>query len=144
MVRIIPALALTVNLCLERRFKLHGIYCHHQSVFPTIIHPTYRTRIPPRRVGVESVRRRVYQCARRCRSSDTSPSTQGCYSPDLSRREHQLQGLTEDYHLKWRASIQVRFSNDKTPYKRGFSASFSRSGRKGIFACCSSLVFCGS
>ncbi|EDR00070.1 uncharacterized protein LACBIDRAFT_314859 [Laccaria bicolor S238N-H82] len=28
----------------------------------------------------------------------------------------------------------VRFSNDKTPYKRGFSASFSRSGRKGIFA----------
>ncbi|EGN93359.1 hypothetical protein SERLA73DRAFT_64115 [Serpula lacrymans var. lacrymans S7.3] len=30
----------------------------------------------------------------------------------------------------------VRFSNDKTPYKKGFSASFSRSGRKGIFACC--------
>ncbi|KAF5320425.1 hypothetical protein D9611_010814 [Ephemerocybe angulata] len=29
----------------------------------------------------------------------------------------------------------IRFSNDKTPYKRGFSASFSRSGRKGIFAC---------
>ncbi|KAF9564024.1 hypothetical protein CPC08DRAFT_734579 [Agrocybe pediades] len=28
----------------------------------------------------------------------------------------------------------IRFSNDKTPYKRGFSASFSRSGRKGIFA----------
>ncbi|OJT04034.1 hypothetical protein TRAPUB_5270 [Trametes pubescens] len=28
----------------------------------------------------------------------------------------------------------VRFSNDKTPYKTGFSASFSRSGRKGIFA----------
>ncbi|KAI0767524.1 hypothetical protein C8Q74DRAFT_1334899 [Fomes fomentarius] len=28
----------------------------------------------------------------------------------------------------------VRFSNDKTPYKAGFSASFSRSGRKGIFA----------
>ncbi|KAJ7594864.1 hypothetical protein C8J56DRAFT_927809 [Mycena floridula] len=28
----------------------------------------------------------------------------------------------------------VRFSNDKTPYKRNFSASFSRSGRKGIFA----------
>ncbi|KAF8509652.1 hypothetical protein BU17DRAFT_19629, partial [Hysterangium stoloniferum] len=28
----------------------------------------------------------------------------------------------------------VRFSNDKTPYKQGFSASFSRSGRKGIFA----------
>ncbi|EIN14629.1 hypothetical protein PUNSTDRAFT_96615 [Punctularia strigosozonata HHB-11173 SS5] len=28
----------------------------------------------------------------------------------------------------------VRFSNDKTPYKKGFSASFSRSGRKGIFA----------
>ncbi|KAJ7507353.1 hypothetical protein B0H11DRAFT_1971354 [Mycena galericulata] len=28
----------------------------------------------------------------------------------------------------------IRFSNDKTPYKQGFSASFSRSGRKGIFA----------
>lgn len=28
----------------------------------------------------------------------------------------------------------IRFSNDKTPYKKGFSASFSRSGRKGIFA----------
>ncbi|PFH46959.1 hypothetical protein AMATHDRAFT_153318 [Amanita thiersii Skay4041] len=28
----------------------------------------------------------------------------------------------------------VRFSNDKTPYKKGFSASFSRSGRKGAFA----------
>ncbi|KAI0772969.1 hypothetical protein BD413DRAFT_603800 [Trametes elegans] len=30
----------------------------------------------------------------------------------------------------------IRFSNDKTPYKTGFSASFSRSGRKGIFAGC--------
>ncbi|KAF9445660.1 hypothetical protein P691DRAFT_709932 [Macrolepiota fuliginosa MF-IS2] len=28
----------------------------------------------------------------------------------------------------------VRFSNDKTPYKKGVSASFSRSGRKGVFA----------
>ncbi|KAG5727342.1 hypothetical protein E4T56_gene12102 [Termitomyces sp. T112] len=28
----------------------------------------------------------------------------------------------------------VRFSNDKTPYKSNFSASFSRSGRKGIWA----------
>ncbi|KIJ61343.1 hypothetical protein HYDPIDRAFT_96940 [Hydnomerulius pinastri MD-312] len=28
----------------------------------------------------------------------------------------------------------IRFSNDKTPYKRSFSASCSRSGRKGIFA----------
>ncbi|KAK2462552.1 hypothetical protein APHAL10511_005522 [Amanita phalloides] len=28
----------------------------------------------------------------------------------------------------------VRFGNDKTPYKGNFSASFSRSGRKGIFA----------
>ncbi|KAJ7291041.1 hypothetical protein C8J57DRAFT_1586403 [Mycena rebaudengoi] len=28
----------------------------------------------------------------------------------------------------------MRFSNDKTPYKTGFSATFSRSGRKGIFA----------
>ncbi|KAG8744110.1 hypothetical protein FRC10_010791 [Ceratobasidium sp. 414] len=28
----------------------------------------------------------------------------------------------------------MRFSNDKTPYKRNFSASTSRSGRKGIFA----------
>jgi uncharacterized protein (DUF2461 family) len=31
---------------------------------------------------------------------------------------------------------KIRFSNDKTPYKTGFSASFSRSGRKGIFAHC--------
>ncbi|CAA7263399.1 unnamed protein product [Cyclocybe aegerita] len=30
----------------------------------------------------------------------------------------------------------MRFSNDKTPYKKAFSASFSRSGRKGIFAGC--------
>ncbi|KIY53899.1 hypothetical protein FISHEDRAFT_32138, partial [Fistulina hepatica ATCC 64428] len=30
----------------------------------------------------------------------------------------------------------IRFSNDKTPYKTGFAASFSRSGRKGIFAGC--------
>ncbi|KZT08078.1 uncharacterized protein LAESUDRAFT_724064 [Laetiporus sulphureus 93-53] len=28
----------------------------------------------------------------------------------------------------------IRFSNDKTPYKTGLTASFSRSGRKGIFA----------
>ncbi|KAJ6618734.1 hypothetical protein B0H10DRAFT_1227199 [Mycena sp. CBHHK59/15] len=28
----------------------------------------------------------------------------------------------------------TRFSNDKTPYKQGLSASFSRSGRKGIFS----------
>ncbi|EJD41562.1 hypothetical protein AURDEDRAFT_90263 [Auricularia subglabra TFB-10046 SS5] len=28
----------------------------------------------------------------------------------------------------------IRFSNDKTPYKTGFSASFSRAGRKGDFA----------
>ena len=34
------------------------------------------------------------------------------------------------------ADPQIRFSNDKTPYKTGFSASFSRSGRKGIFAAC--------
>jgi uncharacterized protein (DUF2461 family) len=35
--------------------------------------------------------------------------------------------------------VQVRFSNDKTPYKKSFSATFSRSGRKGIFAGCMSL-----
>ncbi|KAJ6511440.1 hypothetical protein C8R47DRAFT_1095106 [Mycena vitilis] len=29
---------------------------------------------------------------------------------------------------------KTRFSADKTPYKTGFSASFSRSGRKGVFA----------
>ncbi|KAL9709117.1 hypothetical protein Ac2012v2_007469 [Leucoagaricus gongylophorus] len=28
----------------------------------------------------------------------------------------------------------IRFSNDKTPYKQAFSATFSRTGRKGIFA----------
>ena len=36
-------------------------------------------------------------------------------------------------------ALQIRFSNDKTPYKQGFSASFSRSGRKGTFAGCTSL-----
>ena len=36
-------------------------------------------------------------------------------------------------------TAQVRFSNDKTPYKTNFSASFSRSGRKGIFASCKFL-----
>ncbi|KAK0241197.1 hypothetical protein EDD85DRAFT_948284 [Armillaria nabsnona] len=30
----------------------------------------------------------------------------------------------------------IRFSNDKTPYKKNLSASFSRSGRKGTFAAC--------
>jgi len=35
---------------------------------------------------------------------------------------------------------QVRFSNDKTPYKTNLSASFSRSGRKGIFAHCTSCL----
>jgi len=29
----------------------------------------------------------------------------------------------------------IRFSNNKTPYKTGFSATFSRSGRKGPYAC---------
>jgi Conserved hypothetical protein (DUF2461) len=41
-------------------------------------------------------------------------------------------------------TAQIRFSNDKTPYKTNFAATFSRSGRKGIFAgcmsSCSSLV----
>lgn len=36
--------------------------------------------------------------------------------------------------------VQVRFSNDKTPYKTNFSATFSRSGRKGIFAGCMSFT----
>ena len=39
---------------------------------------------------------------------------------------------------------QVRFSNDKTPYKTNFSASFSRSGRKGIFAHCTSAFLCST
>ncbi|KAN0136901.1 Conserved hypothetical protein (DUF2461) domain containing protein [Lactarius tabidus] len=34
----------------------------------------------------------------------------------------------------YRIYRDVRFSNDKTPYKTNFSATFSRSGRKGIFA----------
>ncbi|KAG6372331.1 hypothetical protein JVT61DRAFT_7771 [Boletus reticuloceps] len=34
----------------------------------------------------------------------------------------------------YRIYRDIRFSNDKTPYKTGFSAGFSRSGRKGIFA----------
>ncbi|ETW77505.1 hypothetical protein HETIRDRAFT_327131 [Heterobasidion irregulare TC 32-1] len=34
----------------------------------------------------------------------------------------------------YRIYRDVRFSNDKTPYKTGFTATFSRSGRKGIFA----------
>lgn len=36
--------------------------------------------------------------------------------------------------------LQVRFSNDKTPYKTNFSATFSRGGRKGIFACCKHII----
>lgn len=35
----------------------------------------------------------------------------------------------------------MRFSNDKTPYKTGFCASFSRSGRKGIFAKCKCSLY---
>lgn len=34
----------------------------------------------------------------------------------------------------YRIYRDVRFSNDKTPYKTNFSATFSRGGRKGIFA----------
>ncbi|KAH7096921.1 hypothetical protein BKA62DRAFT_483760 [Auriculariales sp. MPI-PUGE-AT-0066] len=34
----------------------------------------------------------------------------------------------------------VRFSHDKTPYKTNFSASFSRTGRKGPFAHCTYLL----
>ncbi|TDL27837.1 hypothetical protein BD410DRAFT_811997 [Rickenella mellea] len=39
----------------------------------------------------------------------------------------------------------IRFSNDKTPYKTGFTASFSRGGRKGTFAHCAicSEIFTG-
>jgi len=36
--------------------------------------------------------------------------------------------------LIYRIYRDVRFSNDKTPYKTNFSATYSRSGRKGIFA----------
>jgi uncharacterized protein (DUF2461 family) len=43
-----------------------------------------------------------------------------------------LSSLTRDV-------TQMRFSNDKTPYKKNLSASFSRSGRKGIFAGCMSF-----
>ena len=46
--------------------------------------------------------------------------------------------LSEKAHLAVKI-MQVRFSNDKTPYKTNFSATFSRSGRKGIFAGCMSL-----
>jgi hypothetical protein len=38
--------------------------------------------------------------------------------------------------IQHRIYRDVRFSNDKTPYKRHFSASISRSGRKGIWAGC--------
>ncbi|PBK58714.1 hypothetical protein ARMSODRAFT_967514 [Armillaria solidipes] len=37
----------------------------------------------------------------------------------------------------------IRFSNDKTPYKKNLSASFSRSGRKGTFAACGESLFAG-
>ncbi|KAH9985627.1 hypothetical protein BJV74DRAFT_929710 [Russula compacta] len=39
----------------------------------------------------------------------------------------------------YRIYRDIRFSNDKTPYKTNFSATFSRSGRKGIFAGCMSF-----
>ncbi|KAH9928033.1 uncharacterized protein BXZ73DRAFT_102538 [Epithele typhae] len=42
--------------------------------------------------------------------------------------------------LVYRIYRDTRFSNDKTPYKDNFAATFTRSGRKGIFAGCSSLV----
>jgi hypothetical protein len=43
--------------------------------------------------------------------------------------------LANSYNRR-QCSLQVRFSNDKTPYKTNFAASFSRGGRKGIFAHC--------
>jgi len=43
----------------------------------------------------------------------------------------------ESWHLP--ETAQIRFSNDKTPYKTNLSATFSRSGRKGTFAGCKYL-----
>ncbi|KAK0430163.1 hypothetical protein EV421DRAFT_1937024 [Armillaria borealis] len=37
----------------------------------------------------------------------------------------------------------IHFSNDKTPYKKNLSASFSRSGRKGTFTACGESLFAG-
>ncbi|RXW21897.1 hypothetical protein EST38_g3980 [Candolleomyces aberdarensis] len=55
------------------------------------------------------------------------------FTDDLSEVDPQIPPLPpkDVIHRIYR---DVRFSNDKTPYKKGFSASFSRSGRKGIFA----------
>lgn len=41
--------------------------------------------------------------------------------------------------LIYRIYRDVRFSNDKTPYKTFFCATFSRTGRKTMFAGCESV-----
>lgn len=86
---------------------------------------------------MEGVCRTVHRRIGGGRSSDPSSSSKRRYTQDIPRRER---------HRFVRPSvvltaIQIRFSNDKTPYKTGFSASFSRSGRKGIFAGCKSTRY---
>ncbi|KAH8112890.1 hypothetical protein DFH11DRAFT_1604461 [Phellopilus nigrolimitatus] len=55
------------------------------------------------------------------------------FTPLLTEADPQIPVLPPN-DVVHRIYRDVRFSNDKTPYKTNFSASFSRSGRKGIFA----------
>lgn len=58
---------------------------------------------------------------------------------DVTHRIYRDVGLNSYIYQRHFFDIKrdkVRFSNDKTPYKTGFSASFSRGGRKGIWAGC--------
>ncbi|KAF8581204.1 hypothetical protein K439DRAFT_1647958 [Ramaria rubella] len=55
------------------------------------------------------------------------------FTPLLAEVDDQIPELPPK-DVMHRIYRDIRFSNDKTPYKTGFSASFSRSGRKGTFA----------
>lgn len=93
----------------------------------------YRTSISPGRRRVEGVRRRVHRPTRGGRPANSPPPAQGRDSSHLPRCKYPECACRAPDLIP---CPQIRFSNDKTPYKTGFSASFSRSGRKGIFAAC--------
>ncbi|KAF5317004.1 hypothetical protein D9611_003664 [Ephemerocybe angulata] len=61
---------------------------------------------------------------------------------DLMEVDPEISPLPPKDVLIHRIYRDIRLSNDTTPYKRGFSASFSRSGRKGIcrFLACYHLL----
>ena len=103
-----------------------------------LTHLSLRTRISARGKRMESIRRALHRSPCRRRPSNSPSAPKGRHTSNIPRRVYWFRPnrvrLVSDLTL-----LQVRFSNDKTPYKTGFSASFSRSGRKGIFAGCMSL-----